>query len=100
MVVISFKTAWDRQEETGLNWLVKRRKPEDWPQRPSAAKPQRKKGVRSQEIARTRRSQETIFGENPKYRKLIPPVPCIDVFFLRLLCFFAEKNSVVRMLEP
>ena len=39
---------------------------------PSAAEPQPKKGVRSQEIARTRRSQETIFGENSEIRTLYP----------------------------
>ena len=32
----------------------------------------RKKGARSQEIARTRRSQETIFGDNPAFCTLYP----------------------------
>ena len=40
-------------------------------------------GVRSQEIARTRRSQETIFGENPEFRRSLP--------ILVLLYFFAPS---------
>ena len=45
------------------------------------------------EAAAEKRSQETIFGENPEFRiqKIDPPIPRLAVFFLRLLRLFAAK---------
>ena len=64
---------------------------------PSAAKPQPKKGVRSQEIARTRRSQETIFGENPELRiQKIASNTCLVVFFCAVCTALLEDHTVSR----